>query len=298
MEMKSPSELFDAYYYAHDCGEPYLRNETWMNQFALFADRIASTIQPGSVLDAGCAWGFLVEALHQRNIEAWGVDISEYAIQNVHPDYRPYCRVGSITEPFDHPHYDLIVCIEVLEHMQKPEAEEAVANFCNHTDDILFSSTPYNYKEATHFNVQPPEYWAECFARHSFFRDVDFDASFITPWAVRFQRKDPTILRLVRDYERHLMPLWKENVDLRTLAFQTRNQLDLYEARISALEQENQTLRQENQSLQTDLQKLTGQVAETDRNLVETRARLQDILNSRRYKLAQLLPKPPKRLNK
>lgn len=28
---------------------------------------------------------------------------------------------------------------------------------------------------ASHINVQPPEYWAQLFARQGFFRDVDFD---------------------------------------------------------------------------------------------------------------------------
>lgn len=291
MNIKSPSELFNAYYYAHDCGEPYQRNETWLRQFAAFADRIVSLINPSTVLDAGCAWGFLVEALRQRNVAAWGVDISEYAIQNVHPDFQPFCRIGSVTEPFDQPHYDLIVCIEVLEHMPQAEAEKAVENLCRHSDDILFSSTPFDYREATHFNVQPPEYWAECFARQGFFRDVDFDASFLTPWAVRFRRRHEPLPRLVREYERRLMPLWKENVDLRTLALQNRNQLDFYESRLPSLEEENQTLR-------ADLQKLTDQLVAFDRELVETRARLQDILNSRRYRFAQSLPKLPKWLRK
>ena len=67
-------------------------------------------------------------------------------------------------------------------------AERAIAHLCQASDDILFSSTPLDYREVTHFNVQPIEYWTYQFALHGFVRDVDFDASFITPWAVRFRR--------------------------------------------------------------------------------------------------------------
>lgn len=282
-ENKTPSELFDAYYYAHDCGEPYQRSEIWLKQFAAFAERIAQDIAPKTVLDAGCAWGFLVEMLRQREVQAWGVDISAYAIENVHPDVRPYCRVGSITEPFEQPHYDLIVCIEVLEHLQKPAAEQALANLCQHSDDILFSSTPHDYQEATHFNVQPPEVWAELFARQGFFRDVDFDASFITPWATRFRRQEMPPTRLVRDYERRFVPLWKENVDLRHQVNLTRNQLGHLERRLPELEQENQALRAE-------IEKAAAECKDMATQLAEARAQLQAIYNSRRYKLAQLLP--------
>ena len=215
---------FDAYYFDHCCGRPYARDEEWFRFFGEIANRIVIDIQPSSVLDAGCAWGFLVEKLRERRVDAFGIDISPYAIENVHPDIAQYCSVGSIAEPFSQG-YDLIVCIEVLEHMPKDEAERAVKNICDHTGDVLFSSTPFDYKEATHLNVQPPEYWAELFARYSFFRDVDFDASFITPWAVRFRRKNDPLTRLVRNYERKLFLLGKENADLRSLTLEMREQI-------------------------------------------------------------------------
>lgn len=203
--------LFNAEYYAHCCGEPYQRNDIWMTFFGSVADHIKDRIQPGCVLDAGCAMGFLVESLRVRGIQAWGVDISEYAIQNVHPDFRSYCQVGSILDPFPRRRYDLIVSIEVLEHLHPQHAKPAIANLCRHTDDILFSSTPDDNKEATHFNVQPPEYWTALFAISGFFPCEDFDASFITPWAVRFVRRKSLISQILRKYLRSLPNLrWRK----------------------------------------------------------------------------------------
>ena len=214
MAQNDVNRLYDEYYFAHRCGPCYQRDEHWMNFFGAIADRIVSDISPATVLDAGCAMGFLVECLRERGVEAWGMDVSEYALQNVHADVQPYCWVGSVTEPFPRK-YDLIVCIEVLEHLPQPDSEKALANLCEHTDDILFSSTPVDYKEATHYNVQQPEYWAEMFCRSGFLRDVDFDASIISPWAVRFHRRRETLPRVVKEYERKFWQLWKENVDLR-----------------------------------------------------------------------------------
>lgn len=224
MSVREPGELFDAHYYATGCGMPYRRDEAWIAFFGGVAGRVVAEIGPGSALDAGCAIGLLVEQLRERGVDAEGVDISDYAIGQAHESVRDYVRVGSVAEPFGR-RYDLIVCIEVLEHMPPAEAERAVANFCAHTDDVLFSSSPHDYQEATHFNVRPPEHWAYLFAQHGFYRDVDFDASFLTPWAVRFRRRSEPPARIVRDYERRFWLLWKENTDLRRLALDQRAQL-------------------------------------------------------------------------
>jgi hypothetical protein len=218
--------LFDAWYYQTACGSssPYQRNDRWLDIFGKLADRIIAEIGPRSVMDAGCAFGMLVEQLRARGIEAEGIDISEYAIAQAHESVRPYVRVASVTEPFGR-RYDLIVCIEVLEHMPRHEAETAFANMCAWSDDILFSSSPYDHKEATHMNVNPPEYWADQFARYGFFRDVDFDASFLTPWAVRFRRRSEPLHRIVRDYERRFWELWYAHQQLRELALEQRDRL-------------------------------------------------------------------------
>ena len=146
-----------------------------------------SEIHPKRVLDVGCAKGFLVEALRDRGVDAFGIDVSEYAIGEVRPDIRPYCRVASAVDPFDRT-YDLIVCIEVLEHLSEEDGRSAIANMCRSTNDVLFSSTPDDVVEPTHVNVQPRSWWIERFAEHGFPLDVDFDVSFIAAHAMRFRR--------------------------------------------------------------------------------------------------------------
>ena len=80
--------------YATSCGKPYCRNEEWLQFFGAIADRIAADINPRRVLDAGCALGLLVETLRARGMEAFGVDISSYAIAHAEPGTRPYLREG------------------------------------------------------------------------------------------------------------------------------------------------------------------------------------------------------------
>jgi glycosyltransferase involved in cell wall biosynthesis len=222
--LRNDARFYDAYYFQHGCGQPYRRSPEWLQFFAKIAEKIISEIGPRTVLDAGCAMGFLVEALRDRGVEAYGLDLSAYAIAQARADVRPFLQVGSVTQPLSQK-YDLIVCIEVLEHMPAPDAEAAIANFCQAADDVLFSSSSNDFREPTHFNVQPPEHWAERFAAHGFVRDVDFDASFITPWTVRFRRATGPWHRVVRDYERRFSFLSHENHDLREAVIDMRAQL-------------------------------------------------------------------------
>lgn len=249
MKLSETAQFYDENYYASGCGPVYRRDDHWMTFFGGIAQKMVEGIQPGTVLDAGCAMGFLVEQLRGRGVEAWGVDISAYAIEQAHESIRGFVWVGSVTEPFPK-RYDLIVSIEVLEHLPKEAAEQAVINFCQHSDDVLFSSTPLDYKEATHFNVQPVEYWAELFARQGFFRDVDFDATFITPWAARFRRKQEALPRMARDYERWVWAARKEIADL-------REQVVAYEMSMKHMAGEMDKLREKS----PDLAALEAQVA-------------------------------------
>jgi hypothetical protein len=203
MNSEQSAELFDRYYYAHDCGRPYQRDDVWIESFDRIAQRIVEDIGPQTVLDAGCAWGFLVESLRRRGVEAYGLDVSEYAIQQVHPDVQPHCWVGSILDPLPQT-YDLIVSIEVLEHMPRRDSEIAVVNICDHADEILFSSSPKDYREATHFNVHTPDYWVRLFAREGYYRDVSYDVAYITPWAMRLRHDLTLIDDVLVPYERRL----------------------------------------------------------------------------------------------
>src|SRR5215204_1248015 len=149
---------FGRYYFEHDCGEPYERSERWLAYFGRIAERIVNDLQPESVLDAGCAFGMLVEKLRQLGVDAYGVDVSEYAIEHADHSIREYVWCDSLTNPLDRK-YDLVVSIEVFEHMPPVDAEQAVENICSATERLLFSSSPFDFAEPTHVNVQPPEDW-------------------------------------------------------------------------------------------------------------------------------------------
>jgi SAM-dependent methyltransferase len=191
---------FGEEYYARHVGRPYRKDEVWLTFFRPIADLIAS-IKPKRVLDAGCGPGLLVELLRERGIDAYGCDISSYAIAHVPDPVRPYCWQASVSDELTD-NYDLIICQEVFPHVSPTDADAAIANFCRHADDVLFSSPLWvDPSVPRHVNFNTAGHFAAEFARHGFVRDLGFDASVITPWAVRFRRAPLTTPEIVASYE-------------------------------------------------------------------------------------------------
>lgn len=204
------SEIYNAEYYKEydvGCGKvDYSDSEYTKGFLTQIAQKIADDLHPRTVLDAGCAMGHLVAALRDLGVEAYGVDISKYAISKVREDIRPFCKVGSLTEPLPAglpDRYDLVVTVEVLEHLYEDEGRQAIRNICKLTDEVLFTSTPDDFTEPTHVNVQQREYWCRVFFENGFVDDLNYRPRYLTSHALLF-RRSANMIRQIEDYERNI----------------------------------------------------------------------------------------------
>ena len=115
---RTNDELYDATYYQNYNGVDYGRNPKWIEFFDLISEKIVTEINPGSVLDIGCAYGLLVEKLRDRGCDAWGIDVSDYALSRARSDIIQYLSVDTLLRPRKRK-FDLIVSIEVIEHIEE-----------------------------------------------------------------------------------------------------------------------------------------------------------------------------------
>jgi 2-polyprenyl-3-methyl-5-hydroxy-6-metoxy-1,4-benzoquinol methylase len=217
----------DSYYEHYDAKElgPYSWESLhWRTFFGAVADRIVGLLEPKLTMDVGCAKGLLVQALAERGVDSYGRDISESAVESAHPDVRHRLSVASATEPIEG-RYDLITCVEVLEHLSAEDAQIAIDVMCSATDRILFSSTPGDFDEATHVNVHPTAQWAAWFAERGFYRRTDSDVTFLATWAVLFERAELSKRSIVERYETQLAPMNTEIVEKRRALLETERQL-------------------------------------------------------------------------
>ena len=187
--MSELDPVYDADYYRSHCGKlPYDRGEpAWAKFFGNVAAEIIDAFSPTKVFDAGCAHGFLMEAFWDRGVEAHGRDISHFAVSQVREDIREYAEQGSLTESISG-RYDLVTCIEVLEHMTENEGRIALANLCSACDLVLFSSSPEDFAEPTHLNIRPTLWWLQRFAEQGFAPIKEHSASYLT-WHAFFVRR-------------------------------------------------------------------------------------------------------------
>lgn len=255
-------------YYNYHCGIEYNRNEHWEKFFGDIADRIIKDFDPKKVLDAGCAKGFLVEALRDRGVEAYGIDISEYAINEVRNDIKPYCKVKSILDPLEDT-YDLILNIEVLEHLQQEQdINIAIKNICSHTNKVIFSSSPHDLREVTHYNVKSIEEWVEKFYDNGFVRDVEYDSSFIANQAIFFYKSNSRVQQIIKDYERKFYRLYNENVELRKELSDMTIRFDIIAKQVEPLKKANDEYSKIYEETQKYVEHLKGLIEEEkNRNL-------------------------------
>jgi hypothetical protein len=200
------SELYNEGYYASACGLDYSHVDHWKPFFQGIAKKIIDSFSPKTVLDVGCAWGYLVEALRDLGVEAYGVDISSYAISKVREDIKPYCTVGSVTDslPESFPkRYDILITIEMIEHLHEEECMAAIEKLCNYSDKILISSSSDDITEPTHFNVQQAEYWVKRFAKFGFFNRLDIKPTYISKDSFLFEKNDD-MPKVVANYEQSI----------------------------------------------------------------------------------------------
>jgi cyclopropane fatty-acyl-phospholipid synthase-like methyltransferase len=265
------SSLYGAEYYRSHCGPvPYERNDVWLSFFHSVADHIFRSLKPRKVMDAGCALGLLVESFWDLGVEAWGIDISQYAISKVRQDLRSYCSVASIAEPITGT-FDLITCIEVLEHVPEALAQAAIEEMCKATSVILFSSTPYDFAERTHCNVHPLIYWVKSFSTHGFWPDLLFDAGFLAQHAMLFRRSDSPLpedaLVLFCQMLNQKNALAIRTKDVATLAEEKSQAAQAFSSQLAQKDERLQTLSAQVGQKESAVQELSSKLAQKDERL-------------------------------
>lgn len=280
--MEKQENNYGKEYYKSGCGMEYERGNGWEEIFSGFAERIVREINPKKVLDAGCAKGFLVEALCDKGVDAYGIDSSEYAISCARDDMKDRCKVQSILEPIQEK-YDLITCIEVLEHLSAEDIPVAIQRLCEAADDIIFSSTPFDYDEETHISVRSVDYWAEQFAYHGFYHDVQYDCSYLAVQAMRFRKVEKTKAELIRDYEKQLFLYHQENVAVRHNYQIEKEQIQIYkDAYQKHVDMINEELNPKIQKLQLELNEYKKQADKAEDIIIRCEQKCKEEVDKRK----------------
>lgn len=126
-------------------------------------------INPKSVLDVGCGIATWLSVFHQSGIEdIIGVD-GEYVDTSLLHIPKENFQPFDLTQTLDlGRRFDLVVSMEVAEHIDEKYSDIFVENLARHSDIILFSAAIPWQRAVSHVNEQWQSYWAEKFAKKGY----------------------------------------------------------------------------------------------------------------------------------
>ncbi len=199
MPYRIDASFYDREYYTgNKCGYKFAQKESfvgkWLTYIANYyrAFLIRVFLNPKSCLDVGCGTGQLVSMLRSFGIDAYGVEISEHAIELADKTIRPFLKKGDITKlPYENDEFDLVVSYDVLEHVERSKIKQAINEtirvshkFILHkiyTRENLWMKYVHS-ADKSHISIFSKKFWQKLFLendqasllRNSFFRLPSF----------------------------------------------------------------------------------------------------------------------------
>jgi SAM-dependent methyltransferase len=130
---------------------------------------IITKFDPKSILDVGCGLGSWLSVAQKSGItDIAGID-GEYVDTSKLYIPKEFFFTKDLTNPFNlNREYDLLLCLEVAEHIDDKYADIFIASLIKHSKLILFSAAVPGQVGEKHVNEQYPEYWQKKFEQHGF----------------------------------------------------------------------------------------------------------------------------------
>ena len=153
------------------------------DSFPIMAETIVRVFDPASVIDIGCGSGGLLHELSAYGgIPVSGMEYSE--------EGRKLCLQKGLTvdfvdltEPLQiNSVHELVVCLEVAEHLPETTSDQLVSSLTSGPERILFSAATPGQGGNGHINEQPNSYWIEKFAAHDFIFDQSLTFEMRNEW--------------------------------------------------------------------------------------------------------------------
>jgi len=133
------------------------------------APLLIKLVKPVSVVDVGCGRGAWLKAFMEQGVkDVIGVD-GQWVDKNKLLIPSENFIAKDLSKPLDlEKKYDLVVSVEVAEHLSPDSAKIFINNLTSLGPVVLFSAAIPFQGGRTHINEQWPEYWADIFKEQGY----------------------------------------------------------------------------------------------------------------------------------
>ena len=180
MSKKITADYFDKDYFESNSKSNY---GSYMDYpfFKDFAYYVWKKFLPRTLLEVGCAKGFMVKWFNRLGVDAFGVDISKYAVDNCPPEIANKMTCGDFSQTrWSGTVYDLVLCLETTEHIPEEKMESFIKNLYDSTGEWCIITTPIVPKgyvreddpkkdnDESHISLHDKDYWCDAFKKAGF----------------------------------------------------------------------------------------------------------------------------------
>tara|TARA_B110000008_G_scaffold278891_1_gene324014 strand:- start:1765 stop:2430 length:666 start_codon:yes stop_codon:yes gene_type:complete len=173
-----------------------------------------------NILEFGCAHGFLVKCLKDFGVNAYGVDISSYAINNCPTDISNSLAVingnninNAIKKTnFKKKKFDWVISKDVFEHITPTDLNILLKKISKITKQLfvivpLGDNNKYRIKQyhldKTHIVIKNEKWWINLFAKNGFeIEDVSYKVDGIKDKWYKYNKLGNGFFKLVSKYKR------------------------------------------------------------------------------------------------
>lgn len=130
---------------------------------------ICNNINPKSVIDFGCGNGIWLKAFENAGIKNYcGIDGDYVKKEIFKADFNNFIPKNLNHEINLNKKFDLVLSLEVAEHLNPESSEIFIKSLCNHSDSIIFSAAIPAQKGTNHINLNFQSYWCKIFQKYGY----------------------------------------------------------------------------------------------------------------------------------
>ena len=168
----------------HETGKSGYSNYRWLGEPTIkMSESIISYCDleiNDSILDYGCAKGFLIKALHLKGFfNTFGCDVSKYAVENADKDVKNFITLldakTTMYEQFNGKVFDLVISKDVFEHIPLDDLPEILFQLSTISKKMFLAIPlgdesnrfiiPEYHNDASHVTIITDQNWLDLFQK-------------------------------------------------------------------------------------------------------------------------------------